>query len=88
MQQLLFQLRKTIKAAAPKATEVMSYQMSAYKQNGLLVFFAWYTKHIGFYPTDSGITPFKTEIEKYKWSKEQYNFQLTNRFRLNWLLEL
>ena len=36
----LAKLRKTIKAAAPKATEVISYQIPAYKHHGLLVGFA------------------------------------------------
>jgi len=37
---VLAKLRKTIKGAAPKATEVISYQIPAYKQQGLLVGFA------------------------------------------------
>ena len=36
----LAKLRKLIKAAAPKASEVISYQIPAYKHNGLLVGFA------------------------------------------------
>ena len=34
------QLRKTIKAAAPKADELISYQMPGYKYFGMLVYFA------------------------------------------------
>jgi uncharacterized protein YdhG (YjbR/CyaY superfamily) len=37
---ILERLRKTIKAAAPRAEEVISYQMPAYRQNGILVYFA------------------------------------------------
>jgi uncharacterized protein YdhG (YjbR/CyaY superfamily) len=43
-------LRKTIKAAAPKATEVISYQIPAFKHHGLLVSFAAFKNHCSFYP--------------------------------------
>ena len=45
----LEKLRKTIKAAAPKAVEVISYQIPAYKHHGLLVSFAASKNHCGFY---------------------------------------
>lgn len=76
VQLLLNQMRKTIKAAAPKAEECISYQMPACKQNGMLVYFAGYKNHIGFYPTSSGIEYFKKEIEKYKWSKGAVQFSI------------
>jgi len=69
-------IRKTIRAAAPKAEEVISYQMPGYKQNGMVVFFAGYKNHIGFYPTGSGIEKFKNEFAKYKWSKGAVQFPL------------
>jgi uncharacterized protein YdhG (YjbR/CyaY superfamily) len=46
----LANLRKTIKAAAPKATEVISYQIPAFKHHGLLVSFAAFKNHCSFYP--------------------------------------
>src|SRR5436189_141727 len=49
----LKQIREIIRSAAPDAEEVISYQIPAYKQNGMLVFFAGYKNHIGFYPTAS-----------------------------------
>jgi len=49
-QKLLDQMRATIVKAAPGAEEVISYQMPAYKFHGMLVFFAGYKNHIGFYP--------------------------------------
>jgi len=72
----LKQIREAIRAAAPKAEEVISYQMPGYKQNGMLFFFAGYKNHIGFYPTASGIKNFKNEIAKYKWSKGAVQFPL------------
>jgi uncharacterized protein YdhG (YjbR/CyaY superfamily) len=41
----LQRLRKTIKAAAPDADEVISYQMPAFRQNGMLVYFAAFEDH-------------------------------------------
>jgi uncharacterized protein YdhG (YjbR/CyaY superfamily) len=76
IQVLLAEIRKTIKAAAPQAQEVISYNMPAYKQNGVLVYFAGYEKHIGFYPTSSPIKVFKEEIKDYKTSKGAIQFSI------------
>lgn len=73
---LLQKMRTIIKKAAPKAEECISYGMPAYKLNGALVYFAGYKKHIGFYPTGSGISNFKDEIAVYKNSKGAVQFPL------------
>lgn len=70
------QLRACITKAAPKAEECWSYQMPAYKQEGMLVYFAAYKNHIGFYPTSSGIINFQKEISAYKNSKGAIQFPL------------
>lgn len=75
-QALLQQVRAIIQKAAPKAEEVISYGMPAYKQEGMLVYFAGYAQHIGFYPTASGISAFQKEIAKYKHSKGAVQFPL------------
>lgn len=75
-QKLLDQLRATIKKAAPKATESISYMMPAYKYEGVLVYFGGYKKHIGFYPTASGIAAFKKELVAYNVSKGTVQFPL------------
>ena len=74
---LLRQLRKCIREAAPKAEELISYGMPAYKQDGVLVYFAGYEKHIGFYPTASGVKNFHKELSNYKTSKGAIQFPLT-----------
>ena len=51
----LEQLRKIIISAAPNAKEVISYSMPAFKMKKVLVYFAGYKNHIGFYPTGTGI---------------------------------
>jgi uncharacterized protein YdhG (YjbR/CyaY superfamily) len=69
-------LRETIHRNAPGSTEVISYKMPAFKLNGILVYFAAYKNHIGFYPTGSGIEAFKTLLTGYKWSKGAIQFAL------------
>ncbi len=69
-------LRQCIRKAAPKAEEIISYRMPAYRYKGVLVYFAGYKNHIGFYPTGSGIQEFKKEISAYKWAKGSVQFPL------------
>jgi uncharacterized protein YdhG (YjbR/CyaY superfamily) len=76
-QTALKKMRKTIKSAAPKADEIISYNMPAYKLNGMLVYFAGYEKHIGFYAIPSGIKAFANELKGYKVSKGTVQFPLT-----------
>ena len=77
IQERLNQVRMAIKKAAPKAEEVISYSMPAYKLNGVLVWFAAHTNHIGFYPRASGIETFKKELSNYKTAKGSVQFPLT-----------
>jgi uncharacterized protein YdhG (YjbR/CyaY superfamily) len=76
VQPMLRELRNTIKAAAPDAVEKISYQMPAFSQNGILVYFAAHTNHIGFYPTSSGIKTFQKELSNYDISKGTVRFPL------------
>lgn len=69
-------MRDAVKKAAPMATEVISYNMPAVKLHSVLVYYAAYEKHIGFYPTASGIEAFKKEFEKYKSSKGAVQFPI------------
>ena len=61
-QKLLQQMRTIIKKAAPKSEEVISYGMPAFKSHTILVYFAGYKNHIGFYPGASGIAAFKKDF--------------------------
>ncbi len=76
----LQQIRAIIQKAAPDATEVISYKMPAYKQNGILVYFGGHSNHIGFYPTGSGIAAFKDDLSPYKYSKGAIQFPLEKPF--------
>ena len=76
IQKKLQELRKTIKAAAPEAQEKISYQMPAFDLKGNLVWFAAFKNHIGFYPTPSGIEPFKDELSIYQSTKGAIQFPI------------
>ena len=76
-QKLLKQVRKAVKAAAPKAEESISYGMPAYKYMGKpLVYFGGYEKHIGFYATPTGHKQFEKELSKYKQGKGSVQFPI------------
>jgi len=70
----LLQLRKTIKTNAPKAKEVISYGMPGYKYLGILVYFAGYKNHIGFYPGASGVVEYYKELSTFKSAKGSVQF--------------
>jgi uncharacterized protein YdhG (YjbR/CyaY superfamily) len=76
VQKTLQELRATIKAAAPEATEKISYQMPTFYLKGNLVHFAAYKKHIGFYPAPSGILAFRQELSSYASSKGAVQFPI------------
>lgn len=75
--QILSKIRAVIRESAPGAVEKISYQMPTFYLNGNLVHFAAFEKHIGFYPTPSGIEAFKDEISHYKWAKGSVQFPLS-----------
>ena len=76
IQKILKELRATIKAAAPDAEEKISYQMPTFFLNGNLVHFAAFKKHIGFYPTPSGIEAFQKELSVYDGAKGSVQFPI------------
>ena len=73
----LEELRALIKASAPGATETISYAIPTFDLNGRhLVHFAAFAKHIGFYPTGSGVEAFKEELRPYRSGKGSVQFPL------------
>ena len=74
-QQKLYELRAFIKSLVPNAEELISYNMPAFKLNGMLVGFAANKKHIGFYPWNgSTVTFFKDELSGYTTTKGSIHF--------------
>jgi uncharacterized protein YdhG (YjbR/CyaY superfamily) len=76
VQSILEELRQAIKESAPEAEEVISYQMPAFKLNGILVWFAAFKNHIGFFPKTSAIEAFREELSGYELSKGTIRFPL------------
>src|SRR5271156_2284092 len=73
-QAILEQVRETISQSAPAAKEVISYMMPAFKQHGILVYFAAWTKHIGLYPPISGDKTLEKAIARYAGPKGNLQF--------------
>jgi len=88
VQTMLEELRAAIKKAAPGAEESISYQMPAFKFHGILVYFAGYKNHIGFYPTGSGIENFRKEISGYESSKGTVRFPLDQPLPLKLITQM
>jgi len=76
VQVLLQKMRLTIRKAAPDAEETISYSMPAFRQHGILVWFAAFKNHIGFYPGASCIAIFKSELSRFKNAKGSVQFPL------------
>jgi uncharacterized protein YdhG (YjbR/CyaY superfamily) len=74
VQQRLQKLRLTVKKTAPQAKEKISYGIPAFTLNGMLVWFAAFKNHIGFYPRTSAIAAFKKELSAYKGAKGSVQF--------------
>src|SRR4029078_3581358 len=73
---ILHKMREAVKKAVPKAEEVISYQIPAFKQNGFVIYFSCYTNHmsISFPPPWTVFEKFKEELKEYKMSKSTIQF--------------
>jgi uncharacterized protein YdhG (YjbR/CyaY superfamily) len=76
VQEILEKIRATVREAAPDAKETINYQIPTFTLKGNLVHFAAFNKHIGFYPTPSGIEKFKNELSGYESAKGSVQFPL------------
>jgi uncharacterized protein YdhG (YjbR/CyaY superfamily) len=72
----LEKLRKTIRLAAPKAEECITYQLPAFRQNGMLVAFGAAANHCAFYVmSPSTMHTHKNQLKGYDISKGTIRFQ-------------
>jgi uncharacterized protein YdhG (YjbR/CyaY superfamily) len=76
VQEILEEIRMTIREAAPEADEAIKYQIPTFTLKGNLVHFGAFKKHIGFYPTSTGIDKFKNELSVYVGAKGSVRFPL------------
>jgi uncharacterized protein YdhG (YjbR/CyaY superfamily) len=75
-QKKLREMRACIRKAAPGAKESLKWGMPAYSYGRILVTFAAFKQHIGFYPTPSAVKAFAKEITKYKTASASVQFPL------------
>ena len=74
-QTVLERLRKTVREAAPEATEAMRYGIPTFRLRGKnLVHMVAFTGHYSFFPTPSGVEAFRKELTGYKTAKGTIQF--------------
>ena len=73
---ILQRIRATVREAAPEAHEVISYKMPAFRQHGILLYFAAFTNHIGLYPPISGDPILERALARYAGPKGNLRFSL------------
>ena len=76
--QKLREMRACIRAAAPGARESLKWGMPAFSYRRILVTFAAFKHHIGFYPTPSAVKAFANELSKFATAKGSIQFPLEN----------
>jgi len=77
VQQVLEEVRETIRQAAPGATEGISYAMPAFSLHGsYLVYFAAFKSHIGLYALPTAHKAFEEDFSHYKTGKGSVQFPL------------
>lgn len=76
VQKMLEKIRQTIRKAAPKAEEGISYQIPVFKLEGNMIFFAAYKKHVSVYPAPRASQEFKAELAAYEGGKGTVQFPL------------
>lgn len=74
VQAILRRVRQVVRDAAPQAKEVISYGVPALKQNGVLVYFAAFRSHIGFYPPVTGDAHILKAVAPYAGEKGNLRF--------------
>lgn len=88
VQQILQEVRLTIKAAAPTAIEAIKYAIPTFVLNGNLVHFGGFKNHIGFYPAPTGAAAFKDELSVYKSGKGSVQFPIDKPMPLNLITKI
>ena len=72
----LRELRACIRASAPGAKESLKWGMPAFSYRRILVTFAVFQHHIGFYPTPSAVRAFAKDLSKFATAKGSIQFPL------------
>ena len=72
----LREIRACIRKAAPGAKESLKWGMPAFSYKRILVMYAGYRHHVGFYPTSSAVKAFQKELAGFKTSTGSIQFPL------------
>lgn len=90
IQEILEQIRVTIKKVVPEAEETISYGIPTFNLNGTyLIYFAAYKNHIGFYPVPHAIDQVDKDFASYKTSgKGTIQFPLNKPIPLKLITKL
>ena len=72
----LREMRACIRASAPGAKESLKWGMPAFSYRRILVTFAAFKHHIGFYPTPSAVRAFANDLSKFATAKGSIQFPL------------
>jgi uncharacterized protein YdhG (YjbR/CyaY superfamily) len=73
---VLKKIRAIVKAVAPQAQETISYQMPAFRQGRVFVYFAAFKAHIGIYPPVNGSAVLQIALQRYRGEKGNLKFPL------------
>ncbi len=82
-QKKLREMLTCIRAAAPDATEGLKWGMPAFSHRRILVTFAAYKHHIGFYPTPSAVKAFAKDLANFKTADASIRFPLEDPLPLD-----
>jgi uncharacterized protein YdhG (YjbR/CyaY superfamily) len=74
IQTLLRKVRRTVRAAAPGAEELISYNIPAYRRHGMVVYFAAFKAHIGLYPPVHGNAALEKAVKRHAGPKGNLRF--------------
>jgi uncharacterized protein YdhG (YjbR/CyaY superfamily) len=88
VQEKLLLLHQCIRAAAPGAIEGLKWRMPAYSYDKILVTFAVFKNHIGFYPMETAIKAFEKNLSKYKTAAGSVQFPLQEQLPLSLITKI
>lgn len=83
VQPILQQVHETIRKAAPKASERLSWQMPTYWQKENIIHFAAFKKHISIFPGSRAIEEFHDKLKEYRVTKGTIQFPLSREVPFN-----
>lgn len=88
IREVLEEIRRTVRQAAPGAAEIISYGIPTYSLEGALVHFAAFKRHVGLYPGPSGTYAFTDRLAGYKQGRGSVQFPLDRPMPLKLIADI